>query len=673
MAAVINKIFNLNVRTLFTFAGDDTFLDLMALYLSMKASHFDARVRFKNQKELLRKIKLGHERFTRIKNHELFDKFFRLDVERGFIVVRSFKLNGPQLTFGIGDHEKPNNRVIIELDKNQVTNINYVRDQILVALFTYFVKHVKEGLGGVLLLLPEYLKRKTVCNLKLAKLFCVGTSKVKQITKMAVEQGLVVKKPNIICKKDYTGNPFSGITELSESWKSKWEKLSPEFKVGNSWESNGMFFWQIGNTYNLTSKDAKFRNYWGKNDTDEFLKPFIEKKRSENRIIEDLEEYEMIGEFNEFNEMNGFDPEEINNVEIQNPFEDREKVYDKFVEWMDPKKSIKMRREAREDSTCGFDFDKVVLALIEEHLSKTISYWSNIGRQKKNVIILRNKEWFEKTCMYDNKMYGFYCLKLSYFDVEQNWTHEINKLAFDKNYGLSRLESANKARKELGLMCQEAGCTEDAFRRAVTKCMTELRNSTREHIAHLKDAATVITERDPQYKELCKFLLENMDIYTLWGHDAYARMLESRYDVESDLSNWASRFLSGMEVYQGIVGEGKTGGETDAPASRQDASSFPHGTPLCPDLENENEFHMIKESLEDPRYEDTPVTEGYSFNSNSQSCSSSEAFGEPQASHVPTCKTDLDSMYRSIRAAAEQRVGYELFGKIEEAVEYLEN
>ena len=657
MAVNVNKIFNLNARTLFVFAEDDTFLDMMALYLSMKASHFDARVRFKNQKELLRKIKLGHERFTRITKHKLFDKFFRLDIERGFIVVRSFKLNGPQLTFGIGDHEKPNNRVIIELDKNQVININYVRDQILVALFTYFVKCVKEGLGGVSLLLPEYLKRKTVCNLKLAKLFCVGTSKVKQITKMAVEQGLVVKKPNIICKKNYTGNPFKGITELSESWKNKWEKLSPEFKVGNSWESNGMFFWQIGNTYNLTSKDAKFRDYWGKNDTDEFLKPFIAEKRRKDRIMEDLEEYEMIGEFNEF----GFDLEG-EGVIPENPFDQR-KSYDKFVEWMDPNKSLKMRSEAREDTECNIDIDNVVLGLIEEHLSKTIIYWDNISRKKKNEIILKNKKWYEQTYKYDNKMYGFACLKFSYYEVEQSW----------KNYNLHKFESASKAREELGRMCQDAGCTEEAFHRTVTKCMTELRNSTPEHMARLDDAIRVISNRYPQYEELCKFFSMNYDIYTLWGHDDYAKILNSRYDIESYLENWVSGFLEGMEVYQSIVGEGKPGGMTDAPASRQDASFFSHGTPLYPDLENENEFHMIKESLEDPRYEDTPATEGYSFNSNSQNCSSSEAFGEPQVSHVPTYKPDLDSMYRSIRAAAEQRVGYELFDKIEETILCLQN
>lgn len=639
MAVDVNKIFNLNARTLFVFAEDDTFLDMMALYLSMKASHFDARVRFKNQKELLRKIKLGHERFTRITKHKLFDKFFRLDIERGFIVVRSLKLNGPQLTFGIGDHEKPNNRVIIELDKNQVINIKYVRDQILVALFTYFVKCVKEGLGGVSLLLPEYLRRKTVCNLKLAKLFCIGTSKVKQITKMAVEQGLVVKKPNIICKKNYTGNPFKGITELSESWKNKWENLSPEFKVGNSWESNGMFFWQIGNTYDLTSKDAKFRDYWGKNDTDEFLKPFIEEKRRKDRIMEDLEEYEMIGELNEF----GFDLEG-EGVIPENPF-DQKKSYDKFIEWMDPNKSRKMRSEAREDTECNIDIDNVVLGLIEEHLSKTINYWENISRKKKNEIILRNKEWYEKTYKYDNKMYGFACLKFSYYDVEQNWEREINNKAFDKNYGLSRLESANKARKELGQMCQDAGCTEQAFHRTITKCMTELRNSTREHVTRLDEAINVIAQRNQQYKELCKFLSNNYDIYTLWGHDDYAKILMSRYDIESYLENWASGFFEGMEVYQCIVGDDKPGGVTDAPASRQDASFFPHGTPSGSDLENINEFHS--------------------------SCS--EAFGEPQVSHMPTYKIDLDSMYRSIRAAAEQRVGYELFDKIEVAIESLQN
>ena len=374
-------------------------------------------------------------------------------------------------------------------------------------------------------------------------------------------------------------------------------------------------------------------------------------------IMEDLEEYEMLGELNEF----GFDLEG-EGVIPENPFDQR-KSYDKFVEWMDPDKSRKMRYEAREDTECNLDIDKVVLGLIEEHLSKTIDYWDNISRKKKNEIILKNKKWYEQTYKYDNKMYGFACLKFSYYEVEQSW----------KNYNLHKFESASKAREELGRMCQDAGCTEEAFHRTVTKCMTELRNSTPEHMARLDDAIRVISNRYPQYEELCKFFSMNYDIYTLWGHDDYAKILSSRYDIESYLENWVSGFLEGMEMYQSIVGEGKPGGVTDAPASRQDASSFSHGTPLCPDFENENEFHMIKESLEDPRYEDTPATEGYSFNSNSQNCSSSEAFGEPKASHVPTYKTDLDSMYRSIRAEAEHRVGYELFDKIEEAILCLQN
>lgn len=95
------RVINISRSLIVNNINDSTFMDMMSMYLYIKAISAPSRIFFKNKKDLLRKLHIGSVRFSRIKRHHLFNSFFR--IEDGFIVARKRKFNKIQLTFGVSD------------------------------------------------------------------------------------------------------------------------------------------------------------------------------------------------------------------------------------------------------------------------------------------------------------------------------------------------------------------------------------------------------------------------------------------------------------------------------------------------------------------------------------------------------------------------------------------
>lgn len=261
------RVINISRSLIVNNINDSTFMDMMSIYLYIKAISAPSRIFFKNKKDLLRKLHIGSVRFSRIKKHHLFNSFFR--IEDGFIVARKRKFNKIQLTFGVSDCTGfKKNRPIIKLDKNKIHNIDYICDQIRVALFNNDViilrnrlydgeknsclSPEKEGYR-----LPDVLKMGIQSYRTIATKLGCGLTKAKYVVEQAIEQKLVIKKNNII-RMSFHSNPGYAKYLYEE-----WLNLPENKRVGIAWECNGTFFWQISNSYTTVNPEATNRFYFG--------------------------------------------------------------------------------------------------------------------------------------------------------------------------------------------------------------------------------------------------------------------------------------------------------------------------------------------------------------------------------------------------------------------------
>lgn len=261
------RLINISRVLILNNINDSTFMDMISLCIYIKAKIGTSRLFFKNQKDLLRQLHIGHSRFCKIKKHKLFNDFIRL--EDNFIVAKKRKYNKIQLTFGIGNHVKiKETRPIIELDENKIHDIDYIQDQIKVALFNNEVIVLRNRLHGGEMYscssdkkegcrLLEVLKQCTFSYKAIASKLGCGTTKAKYIVDQAISQNLVVKKINIISAS------WSKDPGYANYVKECWDSLPEGKKVGAAWESNGIFFWQIGNSYTTVNKESANRWYYG--------------------------------------------------------------------------------------------------------------------------------------------------------------------------------------------------------------------------------------------------------------------------------------------------------------------------------------------------------------------------------------------------------------------------
>lgn len=413
------RVINISRSLIVNNINDSTFMNMMSMYLYIKAISVPSRIFFKNKKDLLRKLHIGSIRFSRIKKHHLFNSFFR--VENGFIVAKKHKFNKIQLTFGVSDCTGfKKNRPIIKLDENKIHNIDYICDQIRVALFNNDViilrNRLYDGEKNTCLLsddkryhLPDVLKMGVMSYRTIATKLGCGLTKAKYVVEQAIEQKLVIKKNNII-KLPFHSNPGYAKYLYEE-----WLNLPENKKVGIAWENNGTFCWQISNSYTTVDPEATNRFYFGYEE--------IETNKIEfNDVIS--KEYDIYA----------------------NQLSEKEKY--SFLDFMHMKE-VKVQ-DGTETLISGKEMtsEESIKRSIVRYLKLTYPDWEKLESRRQNNIIRKYFRIYKKENSIKNRI-PYYNMLVSCYDRYVAMTEEEK-------------EDAETATRILETACSQAGVTVDA-------------------------------------------------------------------------------------------------------------------------------------------------------------------------------------------------------------------
>lgn len=270
MELQLNRSINISLRLVETNKYDSSFMELLSVWAMIKLIRRDSRIRFKNQKDLLRILAIGHSKWSKIVKHRMFKKMFKLT--KNTLVARKYQCNGVQLTLGCGKVRLPKNRIIIKVLKKEVLDDTKILDRIREALFVNFVRNNRASLNSgepkATGTQPNVVKSglrpndcpvsyanfidSTIDNKTIAKYLGLGVTKEKEIVNLAVKNKLVEKYINIQ-KVANTSDPESYI-KYNEH----------KYPIGKLIPGAYCVMWQIANSWTLCNKKGYNRSYFGK-------------------------------------------------------------------------------------------------------------------------------------------------------------------------------------------------------------------------------------------------------------------------------------------------------------------------------------------------------------------------------------------------------------------------
>lgn len=270
MELQLNRSINISLRLVEANKYDSSFMELLSVWAMIKLIRRDSRIRFKNQKDLLRILAIGHSKWSRIVKHRMFKKMFKLT--KNTLVARKYQCNGVQLTLGCGKVRLPKNRIIIKVLKKEVLDDTKILDRIREALFVNFVRNNRASLNSgepkATGTQPNVVKSglrpndcpvsyanfidSTIDNKTIAKYLGLGVTKEKEIVNLAVKNKLVEKYINIQ-KVANTSDPESYI-KYNEH----------KYPIGKLIPGAYCVMWQIANSWTLCNKKGYNRSYFGK-------------------------------------------------------------------------------------------------------------------------------------------------------------------------------------------------------------------------------------------------------------------------------------------------------------------------------------------------------------------------------------------------------------------------
>lgn len=270
MELQLNRSINISLRLVEANKHDSSFMELLSVWAMIKLIRRDSRIRFKNQKDLLRILAIGHSKWSRIVKHRMFKKMFKLT--KNTLVARKYQCNGVQLTLGCGKVRLPKNRIIIKVLKKEVLDDTKILDRIREALFVNFIRNNRASLNSgepkATGTQPNVVKSglrpndcpvsyanfidSTIDNKTIAKYLGLGVTKEKEIVNLAVKNKLIEKYINIQ-KVANTSDPESYI-KYNEH----------KYPIGKLIPGAYCVMWQIANSWTLCNKKGYNRSYFGK-------------------------------------------------------------------------------------------------------------------------------------------------------------------------------------------------------------------------------------------------------------------------------------------------------------------------------------------------------------------------------------------------------------------------
>ena len=266
----IDRSINISLRLVEANKYDSSFMELLSVWAMIKLIRRDSRIRFKNQKDLLRILAIGHSKWSRIVKHRMFKKMFKLT--KNTLVARKYQCNGVQLTLGCGKVRLPKNRIIIKVLKKEVLDDTKILDRIREALFVNFIRNNRASLNSgepkATGTQPNVVKSglrpndcpvsyanfidSSIDNKTIAKYLGLGVTKEKEIVNLAVKNKLVEKYINIQ-KVANTNDPESYIKDNEH-----------KYPIGKLIPGAYCVMWQIANSWTLCNKKGYNRSYFGK-------------------------------------------------------------------------------------------------------------------------------------------------------------------------------------------------------------------------------------------------------------------------------------------------------------------------------------------------------------------------------------------------------------------------
>ena len=265
---------NISLRLLECYDNDVTFMEMYAIWTKMKIQRRDSRIRFKNQKELLKKIGIGRSKWIKLQGQSMFNELFRM-TESTF-VARRLKYNGTQLTLSTGSCQDKK-RILIKLNQKNISSTKYIKDKILEARLVNYIRNHYKGLhsgegsskdagNGVC----SYVSMidTVITNESIAKYLGCKITKEKEIVKMAISDGHICKKENI------------AFVARAKDVKSFIEDNLPEIPMGMLIAKGDCVYWQIGNSWTMKNPNAINRHYYGYKNIDVKEREFVKSKKS---------------------------------------------------------------------------------------------------------------------------------------------------------------------------------------------------------------------------------------------------------------------------------------------------------------------------------------------------------------------------------------------------------
>lgn len=211
------------------YIDSETAMDVFALYVKLKNTCPQSRMRFKDNKELLKRLGLGKNHFIKMVKHPAFGHLFKY--RKGVLQALRCNFKGAYLSFIIdGEYDSKKDIERIKIKKENLNSYSYIKDRIKVAIFCSSVrrKASKMDVESKDEKLSKLQFSETLCSTLnynyIAKVVGSNRAKTIQIVSDAVNDGLI-KKQKIKTRID-SFKTNEEAKEKLEIYKKKYEKAN---------------------------------------------------------------------------------------------------------------------------------------------------------------------------------------------------------------------------------------------------------------------------------------------------------------------------------------------------------------------------------------------------------------------------------------------------------------
>lgn len=229
-------------------------IDVICMFVQVKAMFVSSAMNFKNQSDLLKKLNISHSKFFEIKNNPLFSTLFTLTTNQ--LVAKNYDVVGVALTFSTSKKIAQKDRPFVYLDKKKLFNRKYIKQQIKLAVLQNFIQvqeshSHKENRGSTHQDTSKdvYGERGIYTGLsyeRIADILNVSISGAVSLVKKAVEQKLIKKE--VRKKVVYYGNDADLYTQ---------QVTRTSFVKGKIFRKGKTVIHQISNVYTLPIENPK--------------------------------------------------------------------------------------------------------------------------------------------------------------------------------------------------------------------------------------------------------------------------------------------------------------------------------------------------------------------------------------------------------------------------------